>query len=99
MGGTTRKRPHVLWAVSVLRNVCWVTLCAPGFGTSSQGGLHLPDLSAEPLPPGNADVTLQELVILLGWVSPVCPAVSSNLCLLDGFIFTIRLSCFIWQSD
>lgn len=71
-------------------------LCVPGFGTNSQGELHLPNLSVKALPPGKADVTLHELVIFLGWVSP---AVSSNLCLLDGLVFTIKISCFIWQSD
>lgn len=52
--------------------------------------------------PGEADVTLPELGILLGWVSQqVCPAVSPNLCLLHGLIFTVKNKklCFIWQSD
>lgn len=93
------KRPQVFWAVSVLCSVCWVILCVPGFGTNSQGELHLPALSVKALPPGNADVTLHELVILLGWVSCVYPAVSSHLCLLDGLVFTHKVSCFLWQSD
>lgn len=98
MGGTAREKgPLIFWAVSVLRDACWVTVCVTGFGTSSQGELHLP------LSPGKADVTLLELGILLDWVSPqqVHPAVSSNLWLLDGLVFTVKNKklCFIWQSD
>lgn len=55
-----------------------MTLCVMGFGTSSQGELHMPNLSVKPLPPGKADVTLHELVMVPDWVSRVSPAVPSS---------------------
>lgn len=80
-----------------------MTLCVTGFGTSSRGEQHLPQLSEKPVPPGRADVALPELGSPPDWVSPqqVHPAVSASLCLLDGLIFTVKNKklCFIWQSD
>lgn len=51
-------------------------------GTNSQRELHVPNVSVEPVPLGEADVTLHEFVIILDRVSRVCPGMSLYLLIL-----------------